>query len=152
MRDDVYPSDEYESDCAAMSSARLTAPRDVLLDSAMSTEDKRALLASWASDLRAVENWPALRRLDDGTELHIDDIIEALKTLDTPPGQQLQQAAVLPFPNHRLRRQLNHNESDDDDPPPAVMAMGLPVTCQEMDAMPSSYLANQWRPSAVVGK
>lgn len=38
---------------------------------------------STPSDLRAVENQPALHRLDDGTLLHIDEILDALKALDS---------------------------------------------------------------------
>lgn len=128
MDADIYPSDEYESgDVAAWAPARLSTPRDVLSDRTMSTAAKRALLASWASDLRAVENRPPLRRLDDGTELQIDDILDALKALDSSgePGQG--QSAVLPFPSHRLAHVRRRDRSDDeDDPPPAPAALGLP--------------------------
>lgn len=79
-----YPSDEYEDGgpLAAANSSPSTL-REVLADQTMSIDAKRALLASWASDRRAVENWPVLRRLDSGSELHIDDIFDALKALDS---------------------------------------------------------------------
>jgi hypothetical protein len=54
----------------------------VLRNQLMSIDDKRALLASWASDANAVPDAPALRRLADGTVLDIDDILDALRTLD----------------------------------------------------------------------
>ena len=37
-------------------------PRDVVADAALSLSEKRAILASWASDAAAVTSNPALRR------------------------------------------------------------------------------------------
>jgi hypothetical protein len=89
MYADMYPSDEYES-AGAFSPApkSFCRPIEVVSDPVMSKAAKRALLASWASDLRAIENRPFLRRLDDGTELQIDDILDALKALDHLPEPQ----------------------------------------------------------------
>ena len=42
-------------------------PRDVLADQTISTGEKRAILASWASDAAAVVSNPALRELPDRT-------------------------------------------------------------------------------------
>ena len=39
---------------------------DVTNDTKLTTEKKRAVLASWISDARAVENAPSLRQLDSG--------------------------------------------------------------------------------------
>jgi len=64
-------------------------PDDIVRDRNMSIEDKRARLASWASDARAVPNCPALRRLDDGNLVLIDEVLSALKVLD---GQQVESA------------------------------------------------------------
>jgi hypothetical protein len=65
-------------------------PRDVLADATLSTAEKRAILASWASDA-AVTLCPSLRAIP-GTKnvVSIADILEALSSLDhsprTPPG------------------------------------------------------------------
>ncbi len=65
-------------------------PRDVLADTSLSHAEKRAILASWASDAAAVNSNPALRALPGKTPVSIDDILEALSSLDhfprTPPG------------------------------------------------------------------
>jgi hypothetical protein len=66
-------------------------PRDVLADATLSRAEKRAILASWASDAAAVTSCPALRELPGTkTPVSIDDILEALSSLDhsprTPPG------------------------------------------------------------------
>jgi hypothetical protein len=66
-------------------------PRDVLADTTLSRAQKRAILASWASNAAAVTSRPSLRTIP-GTKgvVPIDDILEALSSLDnsprTPPG------------------------------------------------------------------
>ena len=54
-------------------------PRDVVADPTLSLSEKRAILASWASDASAIASCPALR-VPDGPKapVHIDDILEAL--------------------------------------------------------------------------
>lgn len=66
-------------------------PRDVLADQTISTGEKRAILASWASDAAAVVSNPALRELPGSHRIvTIDDVLEALSALDhgpkEPPG------------------------------------------------------------------
>jgi hypothetical protein len=74
-------------------------PVDVLNDAALSTDEKRVILSSWASDMYVVESQPALREVPGiRHRLRLDDILTALKQLD-----------------------------DDSDPPPrGGMAMRLP--------------------------
>ena len=105
-------------------------PQDVVRDRNMSTEDKRALLASWASDARAVPNCPALRRLDDGNLVLIDDVLNALKMLDGEPvasahQDNLRNARFSRGHWSRLARQWrrNRDDDDDDDPPTAPASM-----------------------------
>ena len=59
-----------------------THPRDVTTDPKLTTAEKRAVLASWISDARAVENAPSLRRLDSGAVIEVDAILQALVLLD----------------------------------------------------------------------
>jgi hypothetical protein len=67
-------------------------PRDVVAHPELSLADKRAILASWASDASAVASCPALRALEGlKAPVHIDEILEALCALDDsgprhPPG------------------------------------------------------------------
>jgi hypothetical protein len=66
-------------------------PKDVLADPTLSRAEKRAILASWASDAAAVNSCPSLRAIPGarGT-VSIDEILEALSSLDrrppNPPG------------------------------------------------------------------
>jgi hypothetical protein len=70
-------------------------PRDVLADATLSRAEKRAILASWASDAAAVASCPALRAVPGGSAvISIDEILEALSSLDRgprhPPGGKTQ--------------------------------------------------------------
>lgn len=63
-------------------------PSDVVADPTLSAREKRAILASWASDAAAVASNPALRELPGSQRLvTIDKVLEALSALDpTPKG------------------------------------------------------------------
>ena len=61
-------------------------PRDVVADPAISIGEKRAILASWASDAAAVPSNPALRELPGSyRRVTIDEVLEALSELDLEP-------------------------------------------------------------------
>jgi hypothetical protein len=60
-------------------------PRDVVAHPAISIGEKRAILASWASDAAAVASNPALRKLPGSHPVTIDEILEALSALDPGP-------------------------------------------------------------------
>ena len=75
-------------------------PRDVVDDPDLTLNEKRAILASWASDACAVEAAPALRRTPgSGRIVSVDDVLDALRSLD----KQVQESAT-----HRtsLQRQI----------------------------------------------
>lgn len=56
---------------------------DVLNDAGLSTDEKRVILSSWASDMYVVESHPALREVPGiPHRLRLDDILAALKQLD----------------------------------------------------------------------
>ena len=62
-------------------------PREVLTHPSLSISEKRAILASWASDASAIASCPALRaptRLN--APVTIDEILDALCELDGGPG------------------------------------------------------------------
>ena len=66
-------------------------PRDVLADPSLSVSEKRAILASWASDASAITSCPSLRSPAGLKKpVSIDEILEALCELDggprNPPG------------------------------------------------------------------
>lgn len=57
-------------------------PSEVVSDPDLTLNEKRAILASWASDACAIEAAPELRSGPSGTRVRFDDIMEALRTLD----------------------------------------------------------------------
>jgi hypothetical protein len=62
-------------------------PRRVAEDPDLTLNEKRAILASWASDACAIEAAPALRQAP-GTEhpVSFDDVMDALRMLDQQAG------------------------------------------------------------------
>jgi hypothetical protein len=63
-------------------------PREVLTYPGLPTGEKRAILASWASDAHAVNSCPALRCLPGcrAEPVPLDAILAALQALDEEPG------------------------------------------------------------------
>jgi len=66
----LHPSQVYEH------------PSEVVNDPDLSLNEKRAVLASWASDACAVEAAPALRKGPNGRTVEFDEVMDALRTLD----------------------------------------------------------------------
>ncbi len=59
-------------------------PGDVLRDDDLTVAEKRAILASWASDASAVVSNPSMRKPSTVMRpIPVDEILEALRSLDT---------------------------------------------------------------------
>lgn len=66
---------------------QLRRPMDVVRAASLPIDDKRTMLASWASDFYAVDSKPAFRRMPGTTEpVSIDEVQAALKELDRRYG------------------------------------------------------------------
>ncbi|WP_132526505.1 hypothetical protein [Rhizobium sp. BK376] len=112
MRKESFENSTPVNAAAAISAAHLlhpgrhfAHPRDVLAADEIGRDEKRAILASWASDIFAIEPIPALR-LYPGTDKAVsyDAIIEALKTLDRSDMLPGKQDASRNQDNQRCRR------------------------------------------------
>src|ERR1700730_18023932 len=57
-------------------------PREVVDEPELTLNEKRAILASWASDACAIEAAPELRARPRVSPVRFDDIMDALRTLD----------------------------------------------------------------------
>jgi hypothetical protein len=83
-------------------------PREVLTYPNLTTGEKRAILASWASDAHAVNSCPALRRLQGcrAEPVSLDAILAALQALDGEPVRRRAEAEKprLPFVFRRHAR------------------------------------------------
>lgn len=78
-----------------------THPRDVVADPTLTLAEKRAVLASWASDASAIASCPALRAPEGcKAPVTVDEILEALCALDgggprhPPGGKPMRQRSV----------------------------------------------------------
>lgn len=74
-------------------------PKDVLADTSLTRDERKAILSSWASDACAVASYPALRRAPFAAHpVVFDEVMDALVALDEPsseddPTSDLQGAA-----------------------------------------------------------
>jgi hypothetical protein len=84
-----YPasSDDFDDACDLDAllhpSQAFEHPSEVVKDPDLTLNEKRAILASWASDACAIEAVPTLRRLPGGKRsAHFDEVMDALRSLD----------------------------------------------------------------------
>jgi hypothetical protein len=73
---------ELELDYLLHPAGAFRTPMEVVNDPDMTVQEKRAILASWASDACAIEAAPDLRRPPASPIVRFDDIMDALKQLD----------------------------------------------------------------------
>jgi hypothetical protein len=128
--DNAYPGPLLSATAALMH------PDDVMGNSQLTRAQKRELLASWASDARAVHDMPALRQLDNGAIVRVDDVLRALSALDDDVrfGQHAS-TRIRPLVQRRRRRPISwrgialrgrSGNDDDDDPPPCPAVIARP--------------------------
>ena len=67
-------------------------PSEVVNDPDLTLNEKRAILASWASDACAIEAAPELRSNPGGRPVRFDDIMDALRSLDKLAGGERYQS------------------------------------------------------------
>jgi len=95
-------------------------PREVVADADLTTNEKRAILASWASDACAIEAAPALRQSPAGPPVTFDEIMEALRQLDA----QVRRADAPPHyrqvVGHGLRRPRRRRDGEGGAPQPSM--------------------------------
>ena len=82
---------DFELDHLLHPAGAFRTPMDVVADPDLTLHEKRAILASWASDASAIASCPSLRAPEGlRAPVTIDEILEALCTLDggprPPPG------------------------------------------------------------------
>jgi len=73
---------DFDLDTLLHPAKAFRSPMDVVKDPDMTTQEKRTVLASWASDACAVEASPDLRHPPMASPVRFDEIMDALKALD----------------------------------------------------------------------
>jgi hypothetical protein len=116
----------------------LNHPEQVVSDPALALEQKREILASWASDRHAVPDKPNLRQVDSGAILEVEEILEALRVLDNMEsslGQVhrtferrlgIRQPRRSALPGWRPQTSQRDDRDDGDDDPPPFPACAMP--------------------------
>ena len=84
-------------------------PSDVVNDPDLTLNEKRAILASWASDACAIEAAQELR-MGPKAPVRFDDIMDALRSLDKQANASRYRN---PF-SRRFRCRMSRNEDDND--------------------------------------
>jgi hypothetical protein len=87
---------DFDLDALLHPAGAFTHPNKVVKDPDLTLNEKRAILASWASDACAVEAAPELRRPPGGRIVRFDEIMEALRALDGEAATH-----VRPRPHYR---------------------------------------------------
>jgi len=87
--------DNFDLDTLLHPAQAFAHPSEVVNDQDLTLSEKRAILASWASDACAVESVPALRRPPGAPPVRFDDVMDALRALDR------QSAGQKPAPRYR---------------------------------------------------
>ena len=85
-------------------------PSEVLDNPDLSLNEKRAILASWASDACAIEAAPELRSNPRGAPVRFDEIMEALRTLDRQVNAHRYRRVL--HQRDRFRRQCDDGQSN----------------------------------------
>jgi hypothetical protein len=73
---------EFDLDQFLHPAKAFQSPTQVVNDPNMTLAEKRAVLASWASDACAIEAAPELRQPPEGPIVKYDEIMDALRMLD----------------------------------------------------------------------
>jgi hypothetical protein len=110
-------------------------PREVLAHPQLTRAEKRAVLASWASDACALEGVPGLRCLPGARAepVPVDAVLAALAQLDHDPARPARSEPPRKRPRgfaalHRYVRPRRRDDDDDDPPPCPALAMPRPRT------------------------
>lgn len=112
--------DVFDLDALLHPASAFAHPMDVVRDPDLTLNEKRAILASWASDACAMEAAPVLRVNNSGNVVRWDDIMDALRTLDKDGGKPLPHyKRVLAKKDARLlgRRRFRRRDRNDHSAP-----------------------------------
>lgn len=128
--------DKAPSKTSLSLAAALMHPDDVMSNCQLTRAQKQEILASWASDARAVRDMPALRQLDNGAIVRVDDVLRALSSLDENATFGLHAPGLLrplaqyqrkrPYSRSKVALRRSRPRDDDDDPPPCPAIIARP--------------------------
>lgn len=99
------PARPFDLDMLLHPANAFSQPAEVVRDRDLSLNEKRAILAAWASDACAIEASPELRVNGNGKIVRFDDIMDALRELDAQAAKAHVNVETLRrLSRRRLRR------------------------------------------------
>jgi hypothetical protein len=105
-------NDPFDLDDLLHPAQAFSHPKEVVEDPDLTLNEKRAILASWASDACAIESAPSLRTAPKGARpVSFDDVMDALRALDNQAGDNEDHRRYRRFV--RRRRILGRDRGDD---------------------------------------
>lgn len=102
--------DKFDLDALLHPANAFAHPMDVVRDTDLTLNEKRAILSSWVSDACAVEAAPGLRVNPHGQIVRWDDIMDALRSLDAQAGREMPPRAHSRWRRLRRWRRPSGNE------------------------------------------
>jgi hypothetical protein len=111
--------DGFDLDALLHPAQAFAHPIDVVRDNDLTLNEKRAILASWASDACAVEAAPELRVNTAGKVVHWDEIMDALRMLDR--GDAAKSSRLYARTPWRLRRWRTRASGESNQGSPAAL-------------------------------
>ncbi len=107
---------EFDLDSLLHPAQAFRHPSDVVNDPDLTLNEKRAILASWASDACAIEAAPALRKSPAGPPVRFDDVMDALRALDRQANALADVASVRRTVRRRMLFGRRRGESEQGSP------------------------------------
>ncbi len=133
IRSELEPAESL--DCVVKGFAH---PDQAVSDVRLTHTEKCEALAFSASDVHAVPGAPALRQLDGGAVVHIDDVLQALNSLnegadEAPQLSKSPESFGIRLPRFRthsraVMRQSWSDDDDDNNPPPCPVVSAGPLS------------------------
>jgi len=124
----MYLSESFHSsnDIAALCSCFLS-PEEIVRDRSLNLEEKRRLLANWASDARSIKDHPTYRLIDAGQVVPLAEILTAIAALDQEERNSLlRRCRTDEQQESRKKPQDSEDDDPDDDPPPVPAGIFIP--------------------------
>jgi len=127
----MYLSENFHSsnDVAALSCCFFS-PDEIVRDYNLSLDEKRRLLASWASDARSIKDHPTYRLIDSGQVVSLAEILKAIAELDQEESNSLVRRGRSDKQEENRKKPQNSESEDDDpddDPPPIPVGTFIPI-------------------------
>lgn len=102
---------EFDLDMLLHPANAFSHPAEVVRDHDLSLNEKRAILAAWASDACAIEASPELRVNGSGKVVRFDDIMDALRELDRQAAEAHVDVEALRRAGRRKQRRAGGSGS-----------------------------------------